>query len=222
VTANKAVKTPQFWLLWIMLCTNVTAGIGVLSQASQMVQEIFKVTPEQGAGFMVLLGLFNMTGRLFWSSLSDSIGRKTTYLIFFGLEIMLYALIPTACKSSDSILFYLTFCLILTMYGGGFATIPAYVKDLFGNSQVGAIHGRLLTAWSVAGVLGTGSINYIRDFQLQHGATSIEAYSVIMYLMLGVLLIGLIATLNLKPVDRKYHTIDPANLAEDLPPLQFP
>jgi MFS family permease len=205
VTVNNAVKTPQFWLLWIMLCANVTAGIGVLSQASPMVQEMFKVSAEQGAGFVILLSLFNMGGRFFWSSLSDRLGRQKTYTIFFGLGLVLYALIPTTGKIGSIVLFNIVCCLILTMYGGGFATIPAYIRDLFGTLQVGAIHGRLLTAWSVAGVLGPVLVNYIREFQIDRGVPKTEAYSITMYIMVGVLLIGLIANLRLRPVAAKYH-----------------
>jgi MFS family permease len=205
VTVNNAIKTPQFWLLWIMLCANVTAGIGVLSQASPMIQEMFKVSPEQGAGFVILLSLFNMGGRFFWSSLSDRLGRQKTYLIFFGLGLVLYALIPTTGKIGNILLFNIGFCLILTMYGGGFATIPAYLRDLFGTLQVGAIHGRLLTAWSVAGVLGPVLINYIRESQINNGVPKAEAYTITMYIMVGVLSIGLIANLRLRPVNAKYH-----------------
>jgi MFS family permease len=205
VTVNNAVKTPQFWLLWIMLCANVTAGIGVLSQASPMIQEMFKVSAEQGAGFVILLSLFNLGGRFFWSSLSDRLGRQKTYTIFFGLGLVLYALIPTTGKIGSIVMFNIVCCLILTMYGGGFATIPAYIRDLFGTLQVGAIHGRLLTAWSVAGVLGPVLVNYIREFQIDRGVPKTEAYSITMYIMVGVLLIGFIANLRLRPVAAKYH-----------------
>lgn len=204
ITADNAIKTPQFWLLWIVLCTNVTAGIGVLSQASPMIQEIFKVSPSVGAGFVVLLSLFNLVGRFFWSSLSDYIGRKQTYMIFFGLGILLYALIPTIGELGNILLFYIGFCIILTMYGGGFATIPAYLRDLFGTMQVGAIHGRLLTAWSVAGVIGPVLVNYIREFQINHGIPKAQAYTVTMYIMVGVLIIGFIANLLISEVHRKY------------------
>lgn len=159
VTADNAIKTRQFWLLWIVLCANVTAGIGVLGQASPMIQEMFQLCADAGAGFVVLLSLFNMAGRFFWASVSDYIGRKRTYVIFFGLGMLLYALIPTAGNLGSVLLFNIGFCFIISMYGGGFATIPAYLRDMFGTMQVGAIHGRLLTAWSVAGVLAPVLVN---------------------------------------------------------------
>jgi MFS family permease len=207
VSADNAVRTPQFWLLWIVLCTNVTAGIGVLGQASPMVQEMFEghITPEAAAGFVGLLSLFNLVGRFFWSSLSDKIGRQVVYTIYFGLGILLYALIPSLGRLEGPVLFIIGFCVIMSMYGGGFATIPAYLRDLFGTMQVGAIHGRLLTAWSVAGVLGPVLVNYIREFQIDAGIPAGEAYSVTMYIMAGLLLIGFIANRLISEVDEKYH-----------------
>lgn len=175
VTVENAIRTPQLWLLWVVLCTNVTAGIGILSQASPMIQEMFKVSAAAGAGFVVWLSVFNLIGRFFWSSLSDYIGRKRTYMIFFGLGIILYTVIPSTSKQGNIGLFYLSSCFILSMYGGGFATIPAYLRDLFGTLQVGAIHGRLLTAWSVAGVLGPVLVNNIREFQIHHGVPKADA-----------------------------------------------
>ncbi len=210
VTADNAIKTRQFWLLWIVLCTNVTAGIGVLSQASPMIQEMFGVNADAGAGFVVLLSLFNLGGRFFWASVSDFIGRKVTYMIFFGLGMVLYALVPTAGNLGSILLFNIGFCIIMTMYGGGFATIPAYLRDMFGTMQVGAIHGRLLTAWSVAGVLGPVLVNYIREYQIGNGVPKAQAYTVTMYIMVGVLLIGFISNLLVKEVNKKYHYVDRA------------
>ena len=151
-----ALKTPQFWLLWGVLCMNVTAGIGVLGQASPMSQEIFagRVTAVAAAGFVGLLSLFNMLGRFFWASTSDVIGRRSTYFCFFVLGIVLYSLVPHTGAIGSVPLFVACFAIILSMYGGGFATIPAYLRDMFGTRYVGAIHGMLITAWSVAGVLG--------------------------------------------------------------------
>ncbi len=208
VTVENAIKTRQFWLLWIVLCANATAGLGVIEGASSMIQEMFKVTAVAGAGFVVVLSLFNMAGRFFWSTLSDYIGRKTTYIIFFGLGMALYLLIPSADKLGGILLFYLGFGIIVSMYGGGFSTMPAYLRDLFGTMQVSAIYGRLLTAWSVAGVLGPVLVNYIREYQIAHGVPKAQAYTVTMYIMVGVLFIGLIANFLVTEVNRKYHYVD--------------
>ena len=201
MTVSAAVRTPQFWLLWLMLCMNVTAGIGVLGQASAMIQEMFPgtVTVKDAANFVVLLSLANLVGRFVWSSLSDAIGRRATYGIFFALGAALYATVPGIGRSGSVIVFVAAYAVILSMYGGGFATIPAYLRDVFGTLQVGAIHGRLLTAWSTAGVLGPVLVNYIREYQISRGVPKAEAYSVTMYLMAALLLIGLAATAALKP-----------------------
>jgi len=207
VDAGTALKTPQFWLLWVMLCVNVTAGIGVLSQASPMIQEMFpgRVTVEFAAMFVVLLSFFNLAGRFLWSSFSDKIGRKTVYGIYFGLGIILYSLIPTLGGLGSPILFVAAFAIIMTMYGGGFATIPAYLRDLFGTFQVGAIHGRLLTAWSTAGILGPVLVNYIREAQLNAGIPAAQAYTITMYIMASLLLIGFICNLAVREVDARHH-----------------
>ena len=210
-TANVAVdmawRTPQFWLLWVVLCMNVTAGIGVLGQASPMIQEIFsgRVTPAAAAGFVGLISLFNMVGRFFWASTSDYIGRRSTYMIFFLLGIVLYSSVPTLGHLGSIPLFVAAFCIILSMYGGGFATIPAYLRDMFGTYQVGAIHGRLLTAWSVAGVLGPVLVNYIRQYQIDSGVPKAQAYSITMYIMCGLLLIGFLCNFAMRAVNEKYH-----------------
>lgn len=176
VSMGSVLKTPQFYLLWIVLCFNVTAGIGILSVAKTMLTEIFGsalpalVTNSFAQTYVLMTGLFNMLGRFFWASASDHLGRKTTYTIFFVAGIGLYLVIPgTAHAAGDSqalaglISFYAATMLIFTMYGGGFATIPAYLADLFGSRFVGAIHGRLLTAWSTAGVLGPLAITSLRE-----------------------------------------------------------
>jgi MFS family permease len=201
--AHEAWRTPQFWLLWIVLCANVTAGIGVLEQASPMIQEIFKgeVTPSAAAGFVGLLSLFNIAGRIGWASLSDRIGRKGTYTIFFALGILLYGAVPAAGRSGSVALFVALFCVILSMYGGGFATIPAYLSDLFGVRYVGAIHGRLLTAWSVAGVLGPLLVNAIRQAQIDAGVPPAAAYDRTMYVLAALLVTGLVANLVVRPVN---------------------
>ena len=226
VSANNAVKTRQFWLLWIILCFNVTAGIGILEQASPMIQEMLLVpaatkgiNPADTAaiarttaplaavagGFVGLLSLFNMLGRFFWSSLSDFIGRRNVYFIFLLLGPALYALVPTAGRLGSTPLFVGLCVIILTMYGGGFAAIPAYLRDLFGTYQVGAIHGRLITAWSVAGVLGPFLVNGIRAQQVAQGAVGAERYAPTMYLMAGLLLVAAICNCFVSPVDSKYH-----------------
>jgi MFS family permease len=207
VAVDRAWRTPQFWLLWVVLCMNVTAGIGVISQASPMIQEIFggRVSPASAASFVGLISLFNMIGRFFWASTSDYIGRRNTYMVFFLLGILLYALVPTFGHIGSIPLFVGAFCVILSMYGGGFATIPAYLRDMFGTYQVGAIHGRLLTAWSVAGVLGPVLVNYIRQYQIDSGVPKAQAYSVTMYIMCALLLIGFLCNFAMRAVDERYH-----------------
>ncbi len=207
VHIDQALKTPQFYFLWLVLCLNVTAGIGVLGQASVMIQEIFKgaVTPAAAAGFVGLLSLFNMGGRFFWSSTSDFFGRKNTYTIFFLLGIALYATVPSVGAAGKMGLFIMLYAVILSMYGGGFATIPAYLADIFGTKFVGGIHGRLLTAWSTAGVLGPVLVNYIREFQIDQGVAKADAYNVTMYIMAGILALGFFCNLIIRPVHEKHH-----------------
>ncbi|MBP2831013.1 OFA family MFS transporter [Aquimarina sp. U1-2] len=215
VDANTAIKTPQFYLLFVVLLVNVSAGIGVLGQASVMIQEMFSasvvgsnaaVTAASAAGFVGLLSLFNMGGRFAWSSLSDRIGRKNTYSVFFLLGILLYCLIPTLGHMANIVLFILAFSIIISMYGGGFATIPAYLRDMFGTFEVGAIHGRLLLAWSLAAVIGPQLVNNIRAYQIDTlGMPKAEAYSTTMYILAGLLVIGLVCNLLVKPVHEKYH-----------------
>lgn len=228
VHLDNAHKTPQFWLIWIVLCMNVSAGIGVLATASPMLQEIFggQLIGEPGAslsglsaaqtaaiagiaaGFVSLLSLFNSFGRFLWASASDYIGRKNTYYCFFLLGIVLYAAAPTLAQTGSIALFVAAFCIILTMYGGGFATVPAYLADIFGTQFVGAIHGRLLTAWSTAGVLGPLAIVYIREMQLAAGVEVSKAYDYTMYILAAFLLIGLIANMLIRPVAQKWFMND--------------
>ncbi len=207
VHVDTALRTPQFWLLWWVLCLNVTAGIGVIGQASAMAQEMFpgKVTAVAAAGFVGLLSLFNMGGRFFWASVSDTIGRKATYVVFFVLGMVLYVLVGATQYIGSEALFVLAVCIILSMYGGGFSTVPAYLRDIFGVRYVGAIHGRLLTAWSAAGVFGPVLVNYIREYQIDHGVVKADAYSITMYIMAGLLLIGLICNLAMRPVSEHHH-----------------
>ncbi|WP_395019581.1 OFA family MFS transporter [Dongia sp.] len=207
VHVDQALKTPQFYLLWWALCLNVTAGIGVLGQASAMSQEMFqgRITPVAAAGFVGLLSLFNMAGRFFWASTSDYIGRKNTYYCFFLLGIVLYAVVPSTAQMGSVVLFVLCYGIILSMYGGGFATIPAYLRDIFGVQYVGAIHGRLLTAWSAAGVFGPVLVNYIRQYQLDHGVAKADAYTVTMYIMAGLLFVGFLCNLAMRAVADRHH-----------------
>jgi MFS family permease len=207
VHVDQALKTPQFYLLWWVLCLNVTAGIGVLGQASAMSQEMFpgQITAVAAAGFVGLLSLANMAGRIIWASTSDYIGRRSTYMIFFLLGIVLYAAVPSTAKMGSVALFVLCYAIILSMYGGGFATIPAYLKDVFGTRYVGAIHGRLLTAWSVAGVLGPVLVNYIRQYQIDHGVSKADAYTLTMYIMAGLLFVGFLCNLMMKAVGEHHH-----------------
>jgi MFS family permease len=214
VDADTAIRTPQFYLLFGVLMLNVTAGIGVLGQASVMIQEMFSVqsvgeqmavTAAAAGGFVGLLSLFNMVGRFFWSSLSDVIGRKNTYNVFFLLGAVLYFSIPSIGQAGSIVFFVLCFGVIISMYGGGFATIPAYLRDMFGTMQVGAIHGRLLLAWSTAAILGPVLVNYIRAYQIETlQVPAAQAYSVTMYIMAGLLLIGFVCNILIKPVDDKY------------------
>ena len=235
LTLQAAFRTKQFWLLWGVLCLNVTAGIGILSMASPLLQEVFgghligvsatfdQLTPDQkgqiaaiAAGFTGLLSLFNIAGRIFWASLSDRIGRKATYAIFFLLGIALYASIPWTAAEVNLGLFVAFFCVILSMYGGGFATVPAYLADLFGTRMVGAIHGRLLTAWSAAGVLGPVLVNYIRDYQLDHGIARAQVYSVTMFILAGLLAIGFVCNWLITPVDPQ-RAMTPEQLEQTAP-----
>jgi MFS family permease len=223
VHVQDAWRTPQFWLIWGVLCLNVSAGIGVIGMASPMLQEVFAGhligidvkfndlnAAQKGqiaaiaAGFTGLLSLFNIGGRFFWASMSDFLGRKATYFIFFILGFVLYASAPSAGHAGSTALFVGTFCVILSMYGGGFATVPAYLADMFGTQWVGAIHGRLLTAWATAGILGPVLVNYLREYQLDHGVEKAVAYDITMYVLAGLLVLGLLCNLLVRPVDRRW------------------
>lgn len=224
VHLRDAHKTKQFWLIWAVLCLNVSAGIGVIGMASPMLQEIFggrligqpdltfmQLDDTQkaaiaaiAAGFAGLLSLFNIGGRFFWASLSDKIGRKNTYYTFFALGIVLYALAPTAAHMGSQVLFVAILCVILSMYGGGFATVPAYLADIFGTQFVGAIHGRLLTAWATAGVIGPVVVNYIREFQIAAGIPREQVYDFTMYILAAMLALGLIANALVRPLPEKW------------------
>ena len=223
VHVSKVWGIPQFWLVWMVLCMNVSAGIGVLGMASPMLQEVFggqlikqnigfgdldkaglAAIAGVAAGFTALLSLFNIIGRFFWASLSDKLGRKATYIVFFVLGGFLYATVPVSAAAGSQLAFVAAFCLILSMYGGGFATVPAYLADLFGTQMVGAIHGRLLTAWGVAGILGPVVINHMRDYQLGLGLPPAQVYNQTMYILTGMLAIGLLCNLLVRPLAEKW------------------
>ena len=227
VHLDTAWKTPQFWLLWSVLTLNVSAGIGVLYISSPMLQEVFgghllglgigfdglnadqrKRIAEIAAGFTGLLSLCNIFGRLGWASVSDRLGRRLTFALFFALGFCLYALAPTTAHNGVVFLFVLLFCVILTMYGGGFSTIPAYLADMFGTHMVGAIHGRLLTAWSTAGVMGPMLVNYFHDHQLKAGVPREAVYNQTMYILAGLLILGFICNLLVRPVAARFFMTD--------------
>ena len=226
VHLNRVWRTPQFWLIWGVLGLNVTAGIGVISMASPMLQDVFgakllgvdssaALTPTQrgavvaaAAGLVGLISLFNCLGRIFWASLSDKIGRKNMYYTIFVLGIILYCLLPTWGHLGIPMLFVASICIILTMYGGGFATVPAYLADIFGTQMVGAIHGRLITAWSVAGVVGPALIAGVRQFQIDHGVAHNLVYDITLYIMAFLLFCGLVCNFFIKPVDAKHWMSD--------------
>src|SRR5262245_39002907 len=197
---HDAIKAKQFWLIWAVLCLNVSAGIGVIGMASPMLQEIFGATAAVAAGFTGLISLFNIGGRFFWASLSDHIGRRATYATFFVLGIVLYGLTPSAARGGSQAIFVLAICIIVSMYGGGFATIPAYLADIFGTQFVGAIHGRLLTAWSTAGIIGPVVVNYIREAQRAAGVPAAQSYNITMYILAAMLVFGLVANALVKPL----------------------
>jgi MFS family permease len=227
VHVNRAHRTPQFWLLWGVLCLNVSAGIGIIYVASPLLQEVFggkligvgatfsALTTEQktavavvGGAFAGFLSLFNIFGRFFWASLSDKLGRKLTYHIFFAVGLVLYLTTAHAAISKNLTLFVSTCCVLLTMYGGGFATIPAYLADLFGTQFVGAIHGRLLTAWSTAGIIGPVLVGFLHDFQIKKGVPNDAAYNMVLYVLAGLLFIGFICNLLVRPVAKRHFMSD--------------
>ena len=213
VRVAKAVHTPQFYLLWIVLFTNVTAGIGILEQASPMIQDFFSsVTPATAAGFVGLLSLANMAGRFVWSSTSDHLGRKRTYVMYLGVGALLYGTIAMFGASVSIAAFVAVTFVIVSFYGGGFATIPAYLKDLFGSLEVGAIHGRLLTAWSAAGIAGPLIINGIADARSARGVEGAALYLPSLVVMSCVLVVGFVANALVRPVNERHHepTTDPA------------
>ncbi|HDU4606052.1 TPA: OFA family MFS transporter [Klebsiella aerogenes] len=223
VHVSVAWRTPQFWLLWLVLWLNVTAGIGILGMASPMLQEIFagkllsldlgwqELNTEQlkriatmAAGFTGLLSLFNILGRFFWASVSDMCGRKATFALIFFLGTLLYGTLPLINHGGYVAFFVCALCVIISMYGGGFATIPAYLADVFGSQMVGAIHGRLLTAWSAAGISGPVLVNYLREYQLAQGVEPARIYDITLLALTGLLIIGFICNQLVRPIPQKY------------------
>jgi MFS family permease len=233
VHASRVWGIPQFWLIWGVLFLNVSAGIGILGMASPLLQEVFGgrlIGVDLGindldtaqkaqiatiaAGFAGLLSLFNIVGRFAWASCSDYIGRKATYFIFLILGFILYAAIPSMGHAGQLALFVAFTCIILSMYGGGFATVPAYLADLFGTQMVGAIHGRLLTAWAAAGVVGPLLINYIREYQIANGVPKAQAYDVTMYVLAGLVVVGIGLNAMIRPLDNRHFMTDDELAAE--------
>jgi MFS family permease len=210
VSAANAIKTPQFWLLWVVLCFNVTAGIGILERANPIFQDFFRdSTPAEtlaaaAVGFVSILSLANSLGRILWSSTSDFLGRKNMYRIYLGVGALLY-LAVTLLGDSNKVVFLVCAIFILSFYGAGFATVPAYLRDLFGTYQVGAIHGRLLTAWSTAGVLGPLIVNAIADARIAAGVQGPGRYTTAFMIMIGLLVIGFVCNELIRPVDERFH-----------------
>jgi MFS family permease len=225
VHLHDAHKTPQFWLIWGVLCLNVSAGIGIIGAASPMLQETFggalfhnpsvgftQFTDAQktlaaaiGGGFVGLFSLFNIGGRFFWATLSDRIGRRTTYFIFFLVGGLCFGYAPTLASYKAMAIFAASFCIIASMYGGGFSTVPAYLADMFGTRYVGAIHGRLLTAWSTAGLVGPVLVNYLHDSRVAAGIPRDHVYDLTFYVLAGFLFFGFVLNALVRPVDSKWH-----------------
>jgi MFS family permease len=210
VSARNAIRTPQFWLLWVVLCFNVTAGIGILERAAPIWVDYFGggaaavAVTAAAAGYVALLSLANMAGRIGWSTTSDLVGRKNIYRFYLGVGALLYLTVLLTTNGNKA-LFVICTMLILSFYGGGFATVPAYLRDLFGTYQVGAIHGRLLTAWSVAGVLGPLIVNAIADAQIAAGVSGPARYTTSFIIMIVLLVIGFICNELIKPVADRFH-----------------
>jgi MFS family permease len=225
VDLKHAHQTPQFWLIWTVLLLNVSASIGIIGVASPMLQEVFAgrligapgvlftafdahqklAAAAVGAGFVGMISLFNIGGRFFWASLSDRLGRKLLYAVMTALGAVLYGVAAPALAGVNLGLFILTFCVLASMYGGGFAAVPAYLADLFGTKFVGAIHGRLLTAWSAAGILGPLLVAYLRDARIAAGVPRDQVYRPIYLILAGMLMIAFVANLLIKPVGKRFY-----------------
>jgi MFS family permease len=203
LSRNEAIQTVQFYLLWAILFINVTAGIGILAQASPMMQDMFQKTALQAAAVVSLISLFNAGGRFFWASFSDYIGRRNTYLTFFVTQVILFLLIPGLAGRGEWAIFEAALFVVFTMYGGGFATIPAFLADMFGADNVGAIHGVLLTSWSAAAIAGPVIITELSSNAKAHlspGASKIHIYDQPLEVLAGLLAVGFVLTLLVRPV----------------------
>jgi MFS family permease len=206
VSRNAAVSTVQFYLLWGILFVNVTAGIGILAQASPMMQDLFQKTPLEAGAIVSLISIFNAAGRFVWASGSDYIGRRNTYSIFFIVQVGLFTLIPGFAASGSWFMFLTSLFIVFTMYGGGFATIPAFLADIFGPDNVGAIHGALLTAWSAAAVAGPVIITELSNrakAALPPGASRIHIYDMPLRVLAVLLATGFVLTLLVRPLRRQ-------------------
>jgi MFS family permease len=209
VTRNAAVRTPQFYLLWGILFINVTAGIGILAQASPMMQDMFKRTPLEAGAVVSIISLFNAGGRFLWASGSDYIGRRNTYAIFFVTQFLLFLLIPGLAARGSWWLFQASLFVVFTMYGGGFATIPAFLADIFGPQNVGAIHGALLTAWTAAAIAGPMIITELSNrakAALPPGADRVNIYDTPLQVLAALLAVGFVLTLLVRPLKAKLAT----------------
>jgi len=206
VSRNEAVRTVQFLLLWGILFINVTAGIGILAQASPMMQDLFSKTPIEAAVIVSLISIFNAGGRFVWASGSDYIGRRNTYTIFFVVQLFLFLLIPRMAATGNWPIFLASLFTVFTMYGGGFATIPAFLADIFGPENVSAIHGATLTAWSAAAVAGPVIITELSNrakAALTEGASRIHIYDAPLEVLAALLTVGFVLTLLVRPLQQK-------------------
>jgi MFS family permease len=203
VSRDEAIRTPQFYLLWGILFINVTAGIGILAQASPMMQDMFSRTPAEAAAVVSIISLFNAGGRFLWASGSDYLGRRNTYTVFFVAQVALFLLIPGLAGRGEWWLFQLSLFVVFTMYGGGFATIPAFLADIFGPANVGAIHGALLTAWTCAALAGPVIITELSNrakAALPPGGDRVHIYDLPLQVLAGLLVIGFALTLLVRPL----------------------
>ena len=216
VSARNAIRTPQFWLLWVIMFVNITAGISIVENAASMIGGIFPAMAAVAAGYVGLNSLFNMAGRFGWSSLSDKVGRKTVYVMYLGVGALAFALMSFVGATAVPV-FVLISILILSFYGGGFATLPAYIRDLFGGYQVSAIHGRVLTAWSAAGIAGPLITNALADRREHEGISGLALYTVSLRVMAVLLVLGFIANLLIRPVAAKFHEPEAAPIVGGIP-----